>query len=59
MTKAQVKKPSLKSQGVRLTAYVPQGLKYEVDMLAIVKKTTASELVSEAIQMFLNSLKKH
>ncbi len=58
MTKIKSKKPSLKSQGVRLTAYVPQELKDEVDVLAIVKKTTSSELVSEALQKFLKAMKK-
>jgi hypothetical protein len=58
MTKTKSKKPSLKSQGVRLTAYVPQQVKDDVDMLAIVQKTTSSELVLEALQKFLKSMKK-
>ena len=55
---AKIKNKSLKSQGVLLSAYVPETLKKRVEFLATARSSTTSEIVTEALTSFFKN-KKH
>ena len=55
---AKIKPKSLKSQGVLLSAYVPETLKKRVEFLATARNSTTSAVVTEALSAFFKN-KKH
>ncbi len=50
-------KKKVKESGVRLTAYVPVGIKRQVELLAFSRTTTSSTIVTEALTAFLTNKK--
>lgn len=53
----KAKKKSLKSQGVLLSAYVPERLKKRVEFLATSRDSTNSEIVTEALDLYFRRRK--
>ena len=53
----KLKKKSLKSQGVLLSAYVPENLKKKIEFLATSRNSTSSEIVTEALTTFFKNKK--